>query len=280
MFFQQVKSLDNDQWRRSFKSYPALDTYDGIAYMYISPYSIRLRYRLQVLYCFHRPCELDIIYSCEFSLFKNQRDILWSCFRHLGRPCSLRQIFAACQRFFAADRSAPQAFIDAVLCLLKVHSHTMLFKKVYLRFAAQLHVAYRCDAFYARYHALKDHIKTHLVVAGTCTAMSYIVCIHFLCILGDRYCLHHPFCTYTKRIDCILQYIAKDKVFDATIVIRLRNINNFEGRHSDLKCTLPDPLQFFITKTACLYSYSVHFKPHYLRKINGAIVGIQTTTIC
>src|ERR1700722_15638714 len=107
MLFQQVVGLDDNDRGRGFETNPALDADNGITYMDVPAYAIRLGNSLQMLYRGYRVAEFLPVDSPQLSLFEFQLEMTHSCLGDSRRPGVFRQIFLRSQRFLPADRSTP-----------------------------------------------------------------------------------------------------------------------------------------------------------------------------
>ena len=280
MFFQQMMRLDDDQGGGGLEPNPSLDPDDGVADMDIPTHAIGLRDGLQMLDRFDRLFEDLPVDGSQFPFFKTQLQLPCSCLRNLRRPCFLGEIVFGGQRLPSSDRSAPEAFVDAILRLFKIHLHAMLFQKGDLRLAAKPQIAYRRHDLYARQHALKHHVETYLVIPRAGAAMRDIVGSDLLNVFrhGDR--LHHSFGADAERVGGILQDIAEDQVFDTALVINGGRVHAMEGGDPQFLCPCTDLFDLLRAESAGIDGERMHFQVFDLIQIDGTIGSVQPSAVC
>ena len=99
-------------------------------------------------------------------------------------------------------------------------------KVCYFLFSAQFKITDGRYDFYIWDNGVENHVKPHLVVAGSRASMGHVVGPYIFCIVSNGCRLAYALCTYRKWIGSIFKDITKDKVFDAAVVVSLCFVNH------------------------------------------------------
>src|SRR5690606_30094719 len=123
------------------------------------------------------------------------------------------------QRFLSANGCSPDAFINGIFRLFKIHLNAVFLQELNFSFPGKLQVADGSDDLRIRKQYLEDHVETDLVVPGAGTSMRDGAGFYFLRIVGDGDGLGNSFGADRKRISVVLQDIPEDQVTDTAFVI-------------------------------------------------------------
>ena len=202
--------------------------------------------------------------------------MLWLSLGDLCRICLFRKVTVRRKCLHASDAGAPKSLVDRVFGLLPREIESVLLEIVDLILACESLVAYRCDDLHLRCENLEYDIEAYLVVAGSCTSVSYCACAELLHVLEDLECLEYSFRTYRKRVGGILEYVSVDEVFDTLIIIGVNCIYGCMGRCSECEGTLLDSLFLLCRESSGVHHYSVDLKSFFILKVRDAERCVQT----
>ena len=94
----------------------------------------------------------------------------------------------------------------------KIHFYTLVFQIFYFLLHGSVANPDGCNDFHAGDHNVKDHIKSNLVVTGSCAAMGNRICIQFFCMFSNMQCLANVLRLHLRDRYCFLIHFHKSGI--------------------------------------------------------------------
>ena len=180
-FLQQTVCLDNQFRSSSLESYTALDTDNGVAHIGITSDGIAGTNLLNLLDSLYTISEFLTVYTHYLTFLElnlQKRLLLGVC--DVLQISLLGQTLCGVEQFATTDTGSPDTYVIRILQFSEVGKESVFVQEINLLFTCQFLVACQCDNLHTRSHHEECHIKTDLVVAGTCRSVSNGICTNLL----------------------------------------------------------------------------------------------------